>query len=217
MPWGTEFTGMMVALVSWDGRVIGQAKEILFATQCTRLIVSHYTKAEVSNRQFKGAVFNRGLGVNGEGVWERNACPTALVLTAEGGELPTRDTPQAAEVIIEDFGLEEDGARIRWQWIRLSAASALVYYARFMFSVIITAGDLSDDMFSKLLAESKKNGYDPLRFGLATFESASWIYVPETPRVGDEVYINRDPQETSKLLADERIASAPQFVLRCFC
>jgi hypothetical protein len=59
MPWGTEFTGMMVALVSWDDRVIGQAKEILFATQCSSLIVCHYTVAEVASRQFRGAVFNR--------------------------------------------------------------------------------------------------------------------------------------------------------------
>src|SRR5271157_370252 len=67
MPWGSSGAVMMVAIVSWDDRAIRHAKQILFETQCASLIVSHYTAAEVANRQFRGAVFNRGLGVAGEG------------------------------------------------------------------------------------------------------------------------------------------------------
>jgi hypothetical protein len=218
MPWGTDYTGIMIALVSADDHVIRQAKEILSQTQCADLTVSHYTRAEVANHKFRGAVFNRGLGVRGEGVWERNACPTAVVFTAEGGEFMKRKMFNEVQIISEDISNEANtGIPVRRQWIRMSAGAALLYYARFPYTVIIAAGDVNDDMFVDLLADSKKNGQDPLRFGLAALQSASWIYIPKTERLGDEIYINRNPQETAKLLADERVASAPRLTLRCFC
>ena len=110
--------------MSSDDHVITQATEILSEKKCAELTVAHYTSAEVANRRFKGAVFSCGLGENGEGVWERNACPTAFVFTVEGGELPIIKTPEAAEIVGEDVERDSLGpvkrdricisARLRW-------------------------------------------------------------------------------------------------------
>ena len=59
MPWGSDYTSMMMALVSSDDHVIRQVKEILLETQCADLIVSHYTAAEVATHQFTGRLQSR--------------------------------------------------------------------------------------------------------------------------------------------------------------
>ena len=158
------------------------------------------------------------MGETGEGIWERNACATAIALTGEAGELPERKLPDEAKIISEDVSVHADlEIPVRRQWIRISTCDALMYYASFPYTLFIAAGDVDANLFSAFLEESKVNGPDPLLFGLAALHSASWIYVPQTDRLGDEIYINRNPQETARLLADERVADAPHFTLRCFC
>ena len=209
---------LMMALIASDNRSIRRVKDILIEEQCADLIVSHYTAEEVDNQQFRGVVFNRGLSETGGGIWDRNASASAIVYTGAGGDLTLGYMPDGVEIVSQDDSIDPDfNIRVTRQWLRISSDSNLLHYACSEYTNLIAAGDVDDNLFWTFLRESKAGDRDPLRFGLIALHSASWIYVPNTDGLGDEVYINQDSKETARLLADKRVSSAPQSAFRCFC
>lgn len=216
MPWGTDYPGLMVALISSDDDLTGQVIKALTETDSNELLVSRYDSSDIVNCRFRGAVFSSDSGPAAEAVWGLNDCPTVLAFTAGGGDI-SRKRLEGAELLAEEAANDpETGIKVARTWLRILDVDAMRFYARHAYTSFFVGG-INEKNLTSFFTRSREVGRDGLRLALAALESARWIYIPKTEAERDQIYIHQSSQATAKLFSDQPVTSAPWFILRCFC
>lgn len=219
IPWGTWFTGQMLAFVSTDEGTFARAITWIIGAANRDLVVSSYTSKEVSEKQFRGAIFHRSTDLRGQGLWKygRGSSDSALVLNYTSIENPGK-LPPNCEVVCEASGYQFQP--ILRRWIRVRDESALLHFVQNDPSVIVTAPGL-DERFMWLALQdfgdvAEHVNQDTLYFGLKALETVSWIYIPMSDDGKREIYVNNDPAVTTRFTGCDEMTGAPYFVHQFF-
>lgn len=218
VPWGVDGTGLMTALVASDDVVFTRVMNYL-GVGPRNLVVSCYTLEQLEKKRFRGAIFRCPGDSSISALWEygRGSCESVLALSVER-EDSVSTLPGGVEMISEEHGYQFGAVRRRW--VRIFDELALAKYVNGS-GTIITAPGL-DEKVSWLALQDYAGvadhvNRDRLSFGLKALESVPWIYIPRHDDEMWEIYINRDPAVTSRLLQSEKLTLASHFSHRYFC
>jgi hypothetical protein len=217
IPWGCDFTSQMLAFVSTDGEIVDDVLNSLKESDCSGLLVSTYTVEDLKQQRFRGAIFGRKASARAHDLWADGlgSMNSVLVLRADQAESPVTE-PARAGIVIEKQAMEF-GSPVRRAWIRVNDESTFLHYAADQSTIIVVAPDLGESLMAKALEDFEIASRDPMRFAIRALESASWVYIPATERDKFEIYVNRDPSVTARILQDKRLTSSSFFAHRSFC
>jgi|GEM_PF-5916324 len=219
IPWGTWFTGQMLAFVSGDEGTLDRAIAWIIGAANRDLVVSSYTSKELAEKQFRGAIFHRSASLRGQGLWKhgRGSSDSALVLNYASVENPGK-LPLNCEVVCEARGYQFRPVLRRW--MRVWDEAALLHFIQNDPAVIVTAPGL-DERFMWLALQdfggvAEYVNQDTLHFGLKALETVSWIYIPMSDDGKREIYVNNDPAVTTSFTQCDDMTHAPYFTHQFF-
>ena len=219
IPWGTWFTGQMLAFVSAEKGTFDRAIAWIIGAANLDLVVSSYTSKELAEKQFRGAIFHRSVSLRGQGLWKhgRGSSDSALVLNYASVENPGR-LPPNCEVVCEERGFQFQP--VLGRWIRVWDEPALLHFVQNDRAVIVTSPGL-DERFMWLAVQdfgdvAEHVFQDTLHFGLKALETVSWIYIPMNDDHKREIYVNNDPSVTTSFAKCDEMIHAPYFTHQFF-
>jgi hypothetical protein len=217
VPWGADYTGLMIAFISADNDRLENAMVLLDRMGLGDLVVSRYSAPAVASRQFRGIVFDRISDLIGTSIWGNIAQggSSALALCSYYNKWHS-PIPDGIQTMIEVDAMSF-GSPYKKAWVSVQDEAALLYCIRYLRAAIVLDATLSSDLRTRALDEFEDVARDPLHFGISALTRASWLYIPETERRKSEIFISNDEAVTRLLTIDPRITSAPYYSLVSYC
>lgn len=212
VPWGADFTGLMVAFTSADDDLATQAKLELKKLGCGDLIVNEYSTTDVLNGKFRGLVFGRLKDDRGKGIWPSVCGENGSVLAFSRGGLP-QSLMESNELVGTEDNPQLYG---RGLCLRVKREDDFLDLARRDIELMV-----SDEPAGRYAACALKNfnslQCDPLAFAIKEFSDAKVLYVPGTPRRHREIIVCRNTVDAKTIEDSERLRSSGMFELTCYC
>ena len=234
LPWGIDYTALILAFVTYDQRTIEKFNEIMSEVRDgdsflkdhvlslrafkAGILLSTYTADEVDRGIYRGAVFTRLKSSVGRGLWLAANCandsPCALV-RLQKGSMPE---PLASCKVTEVVGVDAEvlGTAVRHSCFRLLEERSLLTFAQYEGTAVIVPSEVGERHGFNLTRMWENIKGDPLAFGIHLLSFGEWLYAPSTPREHFEVFFHRDGNKTRDLLSSREVAEAEYFAFCSF-
>ncbi len=217
IPWGVDYTGMMVAFISSNSLLHELLRKALSESTLEDYFVSAYTAHELRHERFRGVMFSRISDLRGSMIWDFavNPSKSALLLRSDAQESPLR-LPPGAKIVLE-FCQETLGRAIQLRWVRVQNEDAFVFLTRDPYTSLVVGGDVPQSFLHSTIQDYEQLNRDPLRFGLRAVRAGSWTYVPRTEQLQKEIYVNANPDLSRAFITSDRVTQVEFFQEDSFC